>query len=282
MVGILTGFWGPVATTNDEVRPSPAPQPVGGEFTNWLSALEPWSWLATIIGTVLGLSVVFAFLSRHYKSSRTAQRRRLQKQLSQLTLGTPSARVYEIVERQPTKAWNLGERDRPGGGRLEEFQFPDANLKVLVEEGIVQVLSVRAESRRFRMAMHGANEASSLVIGAATFGDLLRRTVSHHGLCNGSSKGTIWYYECRDVIGESDPNVWVYGWTPHGFHRAEDVSWWRNQLPQWLGEGPAFDNDFTPEQVASLEAFRQKMPINVVVAMRHYDPTPPYNLRMYL
>lgn len=75
---------------------------------------------------VLGLGSVYAFFSRRYKSSATGRRRLLQKQLSHLTLGTPQARVYELVGQQPTRVWNLDESSRPGGVRLETFEFPDA------------------------------------------------------------------------------------------------------------------------------------------------------------
>lgn len=280
MVRILTVFSDSVPTTIRGVAPSPAPHPAGGELLNWLSIFEPWSWLATIIGTVLGLGTVFAFISRRYASSPTARRRRLKKQLSQLKLGTPATRVYELVGQHPTKASSLEERQRPGGGRLETFEFPDADLKIVVENGIVELFSVRTKSSKFRMALHGQNETPSLVVGAATFGDVPRRAVSYHGLCNGSSKRMNWYYERRDHMGEADPNAWVYGWTPYGFTR--DPSWWFNHLPRWLSDGPTSEVNLTPEKVEALEAFRLRMPINTVVALRHNEPTPSYGLSAYL
>lgn len=41
-------------------RPSPAPKS-GEGFSNWLSLLEPWSWLATIIAALVGLGAIFGF-----------------------------------------------------------------------------------------------------------------------------------------------------------------------------------------------------------------------------
>ncbi len=247
---------------------------------NLLSPLEPWSWVAAIIVAVLGLGSVYAFFSRRYKSSATARRRLLQRRLSHLTLGTPQSRVYELVGQQPTRVWNLDEGSRPGGGRLETFEFPDADLKIVVEKGIVQVLSIKAKSPKFRMALHGSNDAPSLVVGEDTFGDVPGDAVSYRGLCNGSSKGMNWYFEYRDIMGEADPNIWVYGWTPYGFTR--DERWWFVHLPKWLVEGFAAENDPTPEEASELEAFRQGMPINVVVAVHHYETTPRSSLRTYL
>lgn len=259
---------------------SPAPSSTG-----WIPVLEPMSWVA---GIVAGLAVVATFvlwIRKRYKQTERAKRKLLQERLSLLNLGAPQARVSELLEpfKDALTTVRSGPMDvhfRPRGGIFEQYDFPDAAVKVVLEEGVVQVISITGKSKRFRMRVRGSNQIPSLELGSARFGEIPWNSVAYYQSCNGATKRMNWYMEYRGFLGETDPNVWVYCWHTYGFTR--DVRWFSRHVPSWLTFGSTEAGKLAASQIQELEVFRRGLHINCVIRMRQDDNIPMASLIAYL
>jgi len=241
------------------------------DFSSLGEWLEPLSWVAGVLALLIALPPVFRQLRKSL-----GKKRDLRKNLSQLPLGTPRKRVYDLLG-DPVRAAELSRTSfATSDGRNEFFEFPDVDVQVIFEGDVLEVLSVRTKSSKYPVSLRGRGAVFpySLSAGTSKFSDIPLREVTHCELVCGARAYMNWYLELRPGRSESDPNVWLYGWRPTG---AEEMD--QALLPTWFeGAHTMPCEKLTAHQRTELEAFRASLTINSVVALRYESDAKRFHL----